>query len=305
MIARCALCDSEQSRALFRGEDWLHGQPVEAEVRRCERCGLVYLWPRPENPLDSYPVDYAPHSGSHEPTNVAYSAGHSGGIQRKVRLVSRFAPGPLLDAGCAAGEFLAAVQGHAFRPLLGMDISRRAAGQARSRGLDVWVGEVPVLPLADESLETVTLWHVLEHVASPLEALRDIARVLRRDGVVVVACPMVDSWEARLFGRYWAGYDVPRHLFAFSRQTLPRLLDSAGLSASEVLHVVWGVNSARISSAFWLRRCSAFRNRPRLLHAVATLMALVTTLVFELLSHLFGNRRAVAVFAAHKRGGDE
>jgi SAM-dependent methyltransferase len=306
MTTSCALCGSTRHRALFEGRDWLYGQTVQAEILQCDECGLVYLWPRPARPQDYYPDEYAPHVGPRDSADIAYSAGHRQGLLRKARLVSQYGSGPLLDVGCAAGDFLAVVQGLADRPLWGTDISDRAVRRARQRfGINAWVSTVPPLSLPDESVSVVTLWHVLEHLPQPLAALRDIARVLRPDGVLVLACPMVDSWEAGLFGRYWAGYDAPRHLFAYSRQTLPRMLQNAGFESSEVLHVVWSYNSARISSAFWLQKFSAFRKCPHLLRPVATLMGASITLTFELLSRICSNHRSVAVFMARKRTGTE
>jgi ubiquinone/menaquinone biosynthesis C-methylase UbiE len=302
MTTSCALCGSTRHRALFEGRDWLYGQTVRAEILQCDECGLVYLWPRPARPQDYYPDEYAPHVGPRDSADIAYSAGHRQGLLRKARLVSQYGSGPLLDVGCAAGDFLAVVQGLANRPLWGVDISDRAVRRARQRfGINAWLGTVPPLSLPDESVSVVTLWHVLEHLPQPLAALRDIARVLRPDGVLVLACPMADSWEARLFGRYWAGYDVPRHLFAYSRRTLPWMLQNAGFESSEVLHVVWSYNSARISSAFWLQRFSIFRRNPRLLGPTAALMGAGVALTLELLSQILDNRRAVAVFVARKR----
>jgi SAM-dependent methyltransferase len=167
----------------------------------------------------------------------------------------------------------------------------------------VWVGTVPGLPLPSGSVGVVTLWHVLEHLSHPLAALRDIARVLRPDGVLILACPVVDSWEARLFGRYWAGYDVPRHLFVYSRRVLEWALGRAGFEASEVPNVVWGYNSAKISSSFWLQGFSPPWCGPRLVRNVAALVGAGAALAFGLLSRILGHGGAVAVLVAHKRSG--
>ena len=306
MNSPCALCGATRSLALFEGRDWLHAQPTQAKILRCEECGLVYLWPKPSRPLDSYPEDYAPYLGQPSEGDIVHSPGHRGGVLRKATLASQYHTGPLLDIGCAAGEFLSAVDELDDGTLLGTDISRKAVWHARQRlGLDVWVGNVPGLPLLDGSLSIVTLWHVLEHLSDPVAALSDIRRVLSPEGVLVVACPMADSWEAKVFGRYWSGYDVPRHLFTFSRQTLPRLLREAGFEPVEVRHVVRGYNSAKISSSFWLQGIPILRKHPELLRLAASLMAGPAALAFSWLSWLLGNRGAVGVFVAHKRPGGE
>ena len=302
MNSHCELCGSSQKHILFQGRDWLHGLPVQGQVLQCGQCGLIYLWPRPLRPLDSYPEDYGPHMGRQESADIGYSAGHRGSVLRKARLANQYKPGVLLDMGCADGEFLAAVSSLGDRPVLGMDLNGNAVRRARQHfGLDVWVGNVPGLPLPDESVRVATLWHVLEHLPDPVAALRDIGRTLAPDGVLVVACPMADSWEAKLFGRYWSGYDVPRHLFSFSRQTLPRLLRDVGFDAHEALHIVQGYNSAKISSSFWLQRIPFFRREPGLLRQAAAPMGAAFAVASELLSRVFGNRRSIAVYLAHKR----
>jgi SAM-dependent methyltransferase len=304
MSARCVLCGGEHHRVLFEGRDWLHGQPVEAKMLQCNGCGLIYLWPQPARVLESYPDDYAPHVGQSDSAGIAFSTGYQGGLLRKARLVAQFPSGPLLDLGCGAGEFLAVAGSLADRPLWGMDISQQALKRARQQfDLDVWSGDAPGLPLADGSVGVVTLWHVLEHLAKPQAALNDIARVLQPQGVLVLACPMVDSWEARLFGRYWAGYDVPRHLFSFSRQTLSQMLGRAGFEAVEIPRIVWGYSSAKISSVLWLRRFSVVQKSARLLRWMASLMGGSLALGFDLLSRLVDNHRAVAVFVANKQAG--
>jgi len=304
MNARCELCGSEHCSRLFKGQDWLYGLAVQSEVVRCDDCGLIYLWPQPVRPLDFYPYNYAPHVGQPKPASadVACSIGRRRGLLRKARLANQYQQRALLDIGCAAGEFIAVIRALDGWMLWGMDRSERAVRHARQYfGVDVWVGDVPGLPLPNRSIGVVTMWHVLEHLPQPLAALRDIARVLQPDGVLMLACPMVDSWEAWMFGRYWAGYDVPRHLFVYSRQTLQRMLRQAGFEASEIPNVVWGYNSAKISSAFWLRKFPAFRYSPFPLHRMAALMGASAAMVFWLLSHTFGNRGSVAVIVACKR----
>ena len=301
MTHHCILCGSERSSLFFRGHDWLHDSQVVADLLQCASCGLIWLWPQPASALEAYPHSYAPHQGINATTGVARGYGQRRGLARKVRLAQLYGLGPFLDIGCAAGDFLEAMRDQGAGPLLGMDIHEKAVQLARERsGALVWVGSELALPLVEGSIGTVTLWHVLEHLPRPLEALREIMRVLATEGVLLLACPMADSWEARLYGQHWAGYDVPRHLFAFSRKTLPCLLEQVGLAPTEVRGVVYGYNSARLSAAFWLRQFSFFRARPRWLNVTATMLGACSALACELLSRLFGSHRAVAVYVARR-----
>jgi SAM-dependent methyltransferase len=187
------------------------------------------------------------------------------------------------------------------RPLWGVDRSEGAVLWGKqSYGLNLWVGDVPGLPLGAETVGVVTMWHVLEHLSQPLLALQDVARVLTPNGVLVLACPMADSWEAAVFGRYWAGYDVPRHLYAFSRQTLPRLLAKAGFEAREVPGIVLGFNSFKISSALWLRGQLGWPDSG-LSRRLAAILAAAGTLVSDALSCVSALPGSVGVYVAHKR----
>ena len=84
----------------------------------------------------------------------------------------------------------------------------------------------------------VTLWDVIEHLHDPRGSLVRIAELLAPGGVLIVSVPVMDSLDHRLFGRYWAGYEIPRHLHFFSTRTLTSLFHATGFRvvARHVLH---------------------------------------------------------------------
>ena len=88
--------------------------------------------------------------------------------------------------------------------------------------------------LEPERYDCVTMWHVLEHVHSPSRALAAAAAALRPGGVLKVAVPNAEGFEATLFGRRWGALDVPRHLYHFSARTLARYLREAGFDAVDM-----------------------------------------------------------------------
>jgi SAM-dependent methyltransferase len=135
----------------------------------------------------------------------------------------------------------------------GIEPSSHAVLRARQRyGLDVRVGQLDELHFPANAFDVVTMWHVLEHLPQPRAVLQEVARILRPDGVLVLVCPIADSWEAEHFGPFWSGYDVPRHLYTFSRETLGKLLLECGMHCQEISGVIEGFNSLRISTTFWL-----------------------------------------------------
>ncbi|MFW6116318.1 MAG: class I SAM-dependent methyltransferase [bacterium] len=302
MSAHCPLCGSGRSDLLFEASDFLYGTSIQAQVVQCEQCGLRYLWPQATDWIEHYPDEYAPYVDKQDSHDIVYSVGYQRGLARKAKLASQYQTGPLLDIGCAGGQLLAVLRNYADgHPIWGMDISHRPVQKAtRAPGVGGWVGTARSLPLASETLSVVTMWHVLEHLHDPLVILEEISRLLRKDGALILACPLVDSCEAEMFGRYWAGYDSPRHLFFYSRDVLRRLLRRTGFEVSEISGVVYGFNSAKISSAFWLRQNRFFRDHPSLLRALATLIGVGVAAATELISRIFRNRRSVGVFVAQR-----
>jgi SAM-dependent methyltransferase len=251
----CELCGQDQSELLFETPDRLHNLPGKFNIVQCKNCGLIYINPRPVDIRAYYPPDsYAAHGGKRSKSHFSVAPLRSVGLRRRRRAVlARKRSGRLLDVGCGTGDFLNAMKQKSGWDTVGLEPSSAAATQARQiYGLDIQVGQLDEVEIPEASFDVITLWHVLEHTPHPRQALIELGRILKPDGVLVLACPIVDSWEANFFGACWAGYDAPRHFYTFSRQTLSRLLGECGFDCEELTGVVLGFNSLRISVAFWL-----------------------------------------------------
>lgn len=116
----------------------------------------------------------------------------------------------------------------------GVEISEAVAAEARERhGLDVIAGTVSDVGGA-ATYDLVVMRNVIEHVPSPRADLQDIHSLLRPEGLLVLSTDNLASWDRRVFGRYWYGYDVPRHFNVFTPQSLERLLNSEGFELERV-----------------------------------------------------------------------
>jgi 2-polyprenyl-3-methyl-5-hydroxy-6-metoxy-1,4-benzoquinol methylase len=80
----------------------------------------------------------------------------------------------------------------------------------------------------------ITLWHVLEHVHQLKETVDQLKRCLSSKGVLVIAVPNRTAYEAEIYGPHWAAYDVPRHLYHFSRKPMLQLMDNAGFDCHSI-----------------------------------------------------------------------
>jgi SAM-dependent methyltransferase len=255
----CPLCGADAGAPVLEAADPLPpaGAGLVFAVVRCARCGLAYTNPRPGPRAIArfYPDDYKPHG---QPP-----AARSRRVRPLLaRVFGRPCPerrgalpwpgaGRLLDFGCGTGRFLHTMAERGWA-VLGLDASAAAVGAVRARyGLPALVGTLPHPDLRPGSFDVITMWHALEHLHRPLEALRAAFRLLVPGGKLIVATPNLDSLPYRLFGPAWFGLDLPRHLTHFTPRTLTAMLHAAGFRAGPVRqlrHSDWLRASARLAA---------------------------------------------------------
>ena len=160
----------------------------------------------------------------------------------RLRQVPRYRPGGrVLDIGCGSGGYLAFLAELGWR-CSGVETGAKSRAYAQTvLGLDVHEGPLEACRFPDATFDVVTLWHVVEHLPDPAGTLREIGRILKPDGCLLLRTPNVQSWEAALFRGNWYGLDPPRHLYLFSPATLERLLGQCGFAVTAMrydYHVV-------------------------------------------------------------------
>ncbi len=193
----------------------------------------MYLNPRPKPEFLSeyYQFEqYDPHRQT--------GGGVTGSLYRWVRpfsvgykaslITRRLAPGSLLDVGCGSGEFLLEMKNRGWQ-VLGIEADHDAAQIVRSRDIPVLVGDPTRVSLPSRRFDVITLWHALEHLPDLQESLIQITSWLQPQGLLVIAVPNPDSWEARFYGSRWVAWDAPRHLYHFRHRDLDSLLTPLGL----------------------------------------------------------------------------
>jgi SAM-dependent methyltransferase len=147
----------------------------------------------------------------------------------RIETLSRYKQrGALLDLGCSSGGFLGLFQGDSWK-VYGIEMSADCARRAEARtGAHVFVGDIPDAPFSAESFDAITCFDVLEHLYEPLRVMVKVREWLKPNGVFYVQVPNIDSAEARVFGTYWHGLELPRHLFHYTPASLRFLAESAG-----------------------------------------------------------------------------
>lgn len=247
----CNLCGSDDFLLKFVGKDRLLNIPGEFSVVECNVCGLVYVNPRPtkESLKKYYPqtkeslIKYYPQTNSNSnvpgrPLTQAVLRLHKMLVEAVSYKISipELKNGTLLDIGCGTGSYLASMKQLGW-DAYGVELSSAACEVARrNTGLAVFHGTVDEASFPNEFFDVVTMHQVLEHTQNPAETLSEIHRILKADGLVAMSVPDAESWESKIFGPAWVAWELPRHLYHFSRATITAMLEKKGFSVIAVKH---------------------------------------------------------------------
>lgn len=233
-VTSCPICQGQHFTPAFACTDFTATREV-FHVKHCTHCGLGITSPRP---LESQVSVYY-----QSPEYISHAAGARGIIdsiyliirrfttQWKYRLVAPYLKiNGLLDYGCGTASFLAEMKKHS-PTIHGIEPSTEARKNIPPG--------IPVVPaLADLPLQTfdvITLWHVLEHVYTLRETLRQLKQRLSDQGALFIAVPNHLSPDAQHYGAHWAAYDVPRHLWHFNQASMAALLQQEGLRITHTI----------------------------------------------------------------------
>jgi SAM-dependent methyltransferase len=218
----CVLCGGPLREELGDVPDTQTGDVFH--VARCARCGLGTTSPAPADLSRYYGERY--YGSRHGITNRWC-------VRRRLRLVERASKGPrprkLADIGCGDGSFLRKVR-EAGWTVMGTEVDPSITAP----GLEVHASLEELRLRAP--FGCITLWHSLEHLRNPIEAIGQLAGMLAPGGTLVVAVPDSGGYQARLYGRHWLHLDVPRHLYHFSLTPLRAAVERAGLEVIRVGH---------------------------------------------------------------------
>ena len=262
-LISCPNCGTDPHEILYELADYMHGTPDIFPMRQCGTCGLMFLSPRPtvENIMAYYPAEYNPYQPAIQDEKWAIMR-----IMRRAKIVSHLklverhaavVPGRILDIGCSTGIFLDEM-GRSGWDVQGIELNEEAAQYAQSRlQLPVHVDDLLAIDVEQlggrASFDAVTMWNVLEHTFDPGAVLARCWELLRDDGIVAFIIPSWESIDRRIFGRYWIGFDTPRHLFVFPNETLVEILHHQGFQVVDN-RCLFGGDYAVIQSIFGLSR---------------------------------------------------
>lgn len=154
-------------------------------------------------------------------------------LKQKVNLVRHFASPTAtahLDFGAGTGAFVDAMSQTGLTSV-GYEPSVAARAVAAEKGISLHAN---YNEFSAAQFDSISLWHVLEHVHDPKQTLGELKSLLKDYGIIVIAVPNFESWDAQHYQANWAAYDVPRHLWHFSEAGMRELAAEVGLEVAAV-----------------------------------------------------------------------
>jgi 2-polyprenyl-3-methyl-5-hydroxy-6-metoxy-1,4-benzoquinol methylase len=203
---------------------------------------MLVTIPVPEN-LSSYykSEDYISHTDSKKTViDKIYQTVKNITLKRKLRLINECLlhqnsisrpEKNILDIGAGTGDFLKVCKVNLWN-VFGIEPDMEARNIAAKKGVLL---HKDLSHFTDKKFEIITLWHVLEHVENLEEYISTLEKLLSKNGTLIIAVPNYKSYDAKYYSKFWAAFDVPRHLWHFSETSISKLFAPVNLTVEKTL----------------------------------------------------------------------
>jgi 2-polyprenyl-3-methyl-5-hydroxy-6-metoxy-1,4-benzoquinol methylase len=154
-------------------------------------------------------------------------------LKNKLNLINdlQASKGKILDIGAGTGDFLSVAKENGWSTI-GIEPSERAKDIAKNKGVDFVESTAN---LESHTFDVITMWHVLEHVPDLDFQIKELKRLLKPSGSLIVAVPNFKSFDAQYYGEFWAAYDVPIHFWHFSKKAIQSLFQKENILLEKIL----------------------------------------------------------------------
>lgn len=230
-IKKCPICNHDKFVLHITCKDYLISGEL-FEITQCTNCSFLFTNPRPasDNLASYYESDtYVSHSNkSNNLTNFIYKIARHFTLNHKLKIINDITNiKTILDYGCGTGHFLTSCKKNGWS-INGFEPNNAARKHAiLNTDTTIFSKLSEIEKLNDISL--ITLWHVLEHIPDLNNIFSILKSRLSSNGKFLIAVPNSNSFDAIHYKKYWAAYDVPRHLYHFSMNTMMQFLQHHGL----------------------------------------------------------------------------
>jgi SAM-dependent methyltransferase len=236
----CPVCKSNSIEAALKAKDHTVSKE-EFSIWHCDDCTLRFTQDVPDQAgIGAYyeSADYISHSDTKKGIiNNLYHLVRKHTMaskQQLVRSVTGIHKGEILDIGCGTGAFLNTMKKSGWA-ITGLEPDAAARVKAAELYNIKPLEPQKLFELPPAAYHAITMWHVLEHVHQLHEYLDQISKLLVENGRLLVAVPNYTSKDAGIYKEHWAAWDVPRHLYHFSPQSMEKLVSLHGLKLAGVI----------------------------------------------------------------------
>lgn len=208
-----------------------------------ERFKLVYnsdlelfkTEPQPKNLAEYYESnEYISHTDSEKTFfDKLYQFVKRINLKSKVNIISKHKKEKikLLDIGAGTGDFVNHCIHSKKWNAIGIEPNKKARSLAKNKNISIVENYEA---LQEKTFDVITLWHVLEHIPDLESEIKIIHSLLKEDGILIIAVPNYKSWDAQHYKNFWAAYDVPRHLWHFSKTSISKIFNPKGFELLEI-----------------------------------------------------------------------
>jgi SAM-dependent methyltransferase len=235
-LTKCPLCKSGHFLNHIELTDYAVSQESFL-LSKCKDCQLLFTNPRPTMeeiaPYYDFAEYYSHQDKSQNLTQWIYQLVRNYSISKKVDLIGKFIEeGKLLDYGCGTGEFLIEAKINLWK-VSGIEPNDKARSKANQKLGDRVLASIDELK-KESTYDVITLFHVLEHIHDLRKTTKKLLNHLKSNGYIIIAVPNHQSWDGKYYGKHWAGWDVPRHLYHFDMNTMERFTEEFDLNLIEI-----------------------------------------------------------------------
>ena len=235
-VKNCYNCNKSEFFTRIKSKDFSVSKETFT-VMTCASCNFTFTNPRPKgSELEKYYLSehYISHTNANKTLfDKIYQIVRKISIKRKYKLVSSYEEkGKILDIGCGTGDFLNMCKKNHWSTK-GIEPSKKARKQCVDNyNLDVSASVS--LEKVQEKFDIITMWHVLEHVDDLNETIINLKRLLSKNGKIIIAVPNINSYDCSFYKKYWAGYDLPIHLYHFTKESISNIFSKYEFKLSSV-----------------------------------------------------------------------
>lgn len=262
-IQNCPICASHRLNIKHELKDHFLSKE-KFTIQKCSDCGFEFTNPRPsKSAIEPYyqSENYISHSNKSQGLFARlYQFARYFNLASKYAIIKKHSKGgKALDIGSGTGHFLHFLESKKWI-VQGIEPNKEAAELSRSKfGLKVGAEE-QLADLKKHEFDLITMWHVLEHVHDLNTRFKEVAALIKPQGTLVLALPNPESYDAYYYDKYWAAYDVPRHLYHFTKKDVQNLSNKHNFIVEKVypmkldaFYVALLSEKYRASNAIYLR----------------------------------------------------